>query len=156
MPNNYHIASKGIENPIDLHEEVKRFDVPNYLGVLIPIKSQMTMQAWEKLLDEYWDRQLLKCLKFGFPLGFNRMCSLKHDKINHKSASEFPEHVDKYIAEEKAFDAIIGPFESAPIKNLHYSPFMTRHKPNSDSRRVILDLSWPKGESVNAGMEKAG
>ena len=49
------------------------------------------------------------------------MCSLNHDKNNHKSASEFSEHVDKYIAEEKALGAIIGP-DQPPIKNLHYFP----------------------------------
>ena len=55
---------------------------------------------------------------------------------------------------EKSFGAIIGPFKEPPINDLHFSPFMTRHKPNSDTRRVILDLSWPRGESVNAGVEK--
>ena len=86
----------------------------------------------------------------------NRMCSLKHEKENHKSASEFPKHVTKYIEEEKAFGATIGPFERVPFKDLHYSPFKTRNKPDSDNRRVILDLSWPRGESVNSGIEKNG
>ena len=116
----------------------------------------MNIHVWESLLEGYWDKQLLECLKFGFPLGFNRTCSLNHDKQNHKSAVEFPEHVSKYIEEEKNFGAIIGPFEKSPIKNLHYSPFMTRNKPNSENRRVLLDLSWPRGESVNAGVEKNG
>ena len=31
---------------------------------------------------------------------------------------------------------------------------MTRSKPNSDRRRVIVDLSWPQGASVNAGIDK--
>ena len=31
---------------------------------------------------------------------------------------------------------------------------MTRPKPNSHNRRVIIDLSWPKGASVNDGIEK--
>ena len=31
---------------------------------------------------------------------------------------------------------------------------MTRHKPNSERRRVIIDLSWPLGASVNAGIDK--
>ena len=31
---------------------------------------------------------------------------------------------------------------------------MTRNKPNSDRRRVIIDLSWPLGASVNAGIDK--
>ena len=29
---------------------------------------------------------------------------------------------------------------------------MTQDKPNSVHRRVIIDLSWPLGESVNAGV----
>ena len=31
---------------------------------------------------------------------------------------------------------------------------MTRSKPNSDRRRVIDDLSWPQGASVNAAIDK--
>ena len=81
---------------------------------------------------------------------------MKHDKENHKSAVLFPEHVTKYIEEEQKFGAIIGPFKKSPIKNLHYSPIMRRDKPNSENRRVILDLSLPRGESLNAGVEKNG
>ena len=32
---------------------------------------------------------------------------------------------------------------------------MTRDKPGSKHRRVIIDLSWPLGSSVNAGIDKA-
>ena len=31
---------------------------------------------------------------------------------------------------------------------------MTRNKPNSDRRRVIIDLSWPIGASVNSDIDK--
>ena len=31
---------------------------------------------------------------------------------------------------------------------------MTRSTPNSDRRRVIVDLSWPQRASVNAGIDK--
>ena len=37
----------------------------------------------------------------------------------------------------------------------HVSPFLTREKPNSENRRVIVDLSWPLGQSVNAGIDEA-
>ena len=30
---------------------------------------------------------------------------------------------------------------------------MTRDKSSSDKHRVIMDLSWPKGQSVNSGAE---
>ena len=31
---------------------------------------------------------------------------------------------------------------------------MTRDKPGSENRRVIIDLSWPIGSSVNSGIDK--
>ena len=31
---------------------------------------------------------------------------------------------------------------------------MTRNKPNSDRHRLIIDLSWPIGASVNSGIDK--
>ena len=156
MPSRVELSNIAFSDPIQLHNEVKKYDLPNYLGARIPVPSQLNICKWESLLQDYWDQQLLECLKFGFPLGFNRMCPLKHDKENHKSAVLFPEDVNKYIEEERKFGAIIGPFQEQPIENLHYSPFMTRHKSNSENRRVILDLSWPRGESVNAGVDKNG
>ena len=68
MPNTGKVSDRVIADPIKLHEEVKKFNIPNYLGTRIPVKSQMNIQAWESLLEGYWDRQLLECLKFGFPL----------------------------------------------------------------------------------------
>ena len=156
MPRQREISKIKCRDPIKLHEEVKKYELPNYLGARIPVPSQLNIHTWETMLQGYWYEQLLGCLKFGFHLGFNRKCPLKHDKENHKSAVLFPDHVTKYIVEEQKFGAIIGPFEKSLIKNLHYSPFMTRDKPNSENRRVILDLSWPRGESVNAGVEKNG
>ena len=48
--------------------------------------------------------------------------------------------------------AILGPFHTPPISDLHVSPFMNREKPGAPHRRVIIDLSFPAGESVNAGV----
>ena len=89
-----------------------------------------------------------------FSLDFNRVCPLSHEAGNHSSANEFPADVDAYIDEECKYGAILGPFQVNPIVNVHNSPFMTRNKPNSDRRRVIIDLSWPLGASVNSGIDK--
>ena len=113
--------------------------------------SQLNVEIWEELLKGYWDQQLLK---FGFPLDFNRSCALHNEQDNHTSATQFPKDVDAYIEEERRYGALLGPFKESPIKNSHTSPFMTRNKPNSDRRRVIIDLSWPIGASVNAGIDK--
>ena len=96
----------------------------------------------------------MQLLQFGFPLDFNRRCPLQHEISNHSSANEFPADVDAYIKEECKFGAILGPFDANPIADAHNSPFMTRNKPNSDNCRVIIDLSWPLGASVNSGIDK--
>ena len=59
----------------------------------------------------------------------------------------------QYIQEELKHGAIMGPFDSPPI-SCHISPFMTRPKADSDVRRMIIDLSWPKGQAVNDGVGK--
>ena len=71
------------------------------------------------------------------------------DFSNHKSATLFPSHVNTYLQEGKGFKAIFGPFNEKPFEKLYCSPFITREKPHSENRRVIVDLSWPKGNSVN-------
>ena len=53
--------------------------------------------------------------------------------------------------EEIKHGAILGAYESI---TLHVSPCMARDKPNLDTRRTIVDLSWPKGQSVNAAVQK--
>ena len=60
---------------------------------------------------------------------------------NHSSAVDFPNDIITYLGEEIQHGAIIGPFDKCPIPECHFSPFMTRHKPNSINRRVIVDLS---------------
>ena len=70
---------------------------------------------------------------------------------NHASAKEHSSHVDKHIQEELKFGAMIGPFDEKPC-TLYVSPFMTRDKAQSELRRTIIDLSWPKGQAVNDGV----
>ena len=89
-------------------------------------------------------------IKYGLPLEFDHNSDINCEKINHKSAIEYPEHVTAYLQEELDNKAMLGPFR--PPHNLHVSPFMTRDKSSSVNRQVIIDLSWPLGHSVNLGV----
>ena len=107
----------------------------------------------ENKLKNYWDQQLPDLIAFGFPLDFDRSRSLTSTSENHTSAKEHISHIDKYIEEELKYKALYGPYDSVPFK-VHISPLMTHEKQNSDKRRTIVDLSWPLGQSVNAGVKK--
>ena len=138
-----------VYSPMEAHHRVKASGAYNYQKTRLLLKNQLNTAAWEKHLQDYWDWQLVQYIKFGFPLDVKPDAHLSCDLLNHKSANLYPSHVDTYLQDEKGFGAIVGPFSKKPFKNLHCSPFITREKPDSENRRVIVDLSWPKGSSVN-------
>ena len=72
---------------------------------------------------------------------------------NHKSAEIHVDQVRNYLKEELSHGAVIGPFDILPPA-FHTSPPMTRDKQDSNNKRTIMDLSWPKGASVNDGVSK--
>ena len=143
-----------IHDPIEQYFAVKASGLPNFLGARIPLCSQLNINICKQVLGNYWDKQLIHLLEFGFPLDFNRSYPLKHEGKYHSSATDHPIDIEAFVAEEKQYGAIIGPFDVNPIPNCHTSPFMTRDKPNAPTRRVTMDLSWPKEASVNAGVDK--
>ena len=122
------------------HFAVKAHGVPSFLGARIPVASQLNVNEWKRELEGYLDQQLLQLIRFGFTLSFNRKCKLLSDNKNHSSAIEYPDDIQTYLDEEKHYGTILGPFDSSPIPNMHFSPFMTREKPNAPNRRVIIDL----------------
>ena len=147
-------SGEKVDCPVHSHKMVKQSRIPNFLGCRIPVMSQLHVDKWEKELKDYWDSQLIHLIKYGFPLDFNRGCSLVSDHINHKSALQYPNDIDNYLSEEISHKAIIGPYTVNPIQGCHVSPFMSREKSGSTNRRVIIDLSWPRDNSVNSGIDK--
>ena len=105
-------------------------------------------------MKDYWDKQLPLLIRFGFPLDYDRKGTLISHCDNHSSAKLYPKDIQAYLEEEIKYSAVLGPFDRPSIDNLHISPMMTREKPNSTHRRVIIDLSFPHGTSVNSGVTK--
>ena len=75
--------------------------------------------------------------------------------VNHDSALNFPDDMDRYIWKQLDMAAIQGPFSEIPFTSrVGVSPLSTCPKRDSVDRRVIMDLSWPPGQSVNDGIAK--
>ena len=133
------------------HRLIRDTGIPNFLGLRIPVQTNLNIASWSKHLVDYFDQQLLDFIEFGFPLDFDRARDLQSTLVNHASARMYPDHVDKYVQEEVDFQAVLGPLDHEPF-DIHISPFMTREKLDSNSRRTIMDLSFSKGLSVNDGI----
>ena len=140
--------------PLRLHKIIKNTGRYNFEEVQNTLNSQLNPDIWDSLRKNYWDEQLCLLIRFGFPLDFNRLAPLQSHEENDFSAKTYLEDVQAYLQEEIKHKAILGPFDQPPLPDLHVSPFMTREKPNAPHRRVIVDLSFPHGKSVNAGIQK--
>ena len=144
---------KNVPEVLQAHRMIRDSGLPNFLGLCIPVKTNLKIASWRAHLCDYFDKQLCDLIEFGFPLDFDRSRLLESTLVNHASARNFSELIDKYLREELQFQPILGPFDHPPIR-MHISPFMTREKSGSDSRRAITDLRFPKGFPVNDGVAK--
>ena len=144
--------NKAIPNMKVLHETVKKSNKFNFMQAQVEVPSQLNPDVWDEYLVNYWDKQLCFLIRYGFPLDFKKGSTLQHELKNHSTANNYTEDVKAYLQEEGQFGAIFGPFDSEPLKDMHFSPFLTRDKPGAPHRRVIVDLSYPEGMSVNAGV----
>ena len=142
---------KDIPNIFQAHKLIRSSGRPNFLGLRIPVDTSLKVDNWRHYLFNYFDQQLPDLIEFGFPLDFDRTTTLGVTEDNHPSANKFIKDIDAYISEELSHRAMMGPFHAPPFP-LHISPFLTREKPGSDTRRTIIDLSWPKLHSVNDGV----
>ena len=143
----------SIPDVLEAHKMIRDSGVQNFLRLRIPVNTKLKVSSWRRHLCDYFDKQLANLIEFGFALDFDRTRELESTFINHASARYYSEHVDKYLQEELHFEAMLGPGDVPPF-NIHISPFMTREKSGSESRHTIIDLSFPKGLSINDTVAK--
>ncbi len=141
---------------IQAHGLVSKSGLHNFEGVRIPVNSKMVIPLWRSLLANYTDKIIVDFLQFGFPVGYSSESSPVASSKNHSKAYGFPKFVDEFIETEMKHHAIIGPFDENPLDiGLITSPINTTEKKGSPGkRRIIMDLSFPHGKSVNAGIDK--
>lgn len=137
-----------------LYSDVKNEALPNFIGAKVPIQSGLNIKAWYQMLQHYHDAQLCDFLQYGWPLGYLSKTPPTTVLTNHPSALAHMQHVHTFVKEELKHQALIGPFKSDPfIPWVRYSPLMTRPKRDTMKRRIIVDLSYPQGKSVNDGID---
>ena len=148
------VCIDSVEKCIEIANIIRTTGLPNYRMARIPIVSNLNTEAWERELSAYPDKHLLQYIKFGFPLSIGHPDVLINTKVvNHQSALQYPAAINKYIAKEQSFGTILGPSNNIKSSHYHCSPLLTRPKDTND-RRVILNLSYPKGQSLNDAVDK--
>lgn len=111
---------------------------------------------FELLLQDHPDQGLVKFvtdgLKYGFDIGFTgEICDTV--RPNNKSARVNPVLVSAAVAKEVDRGHTAGPFDTPPFPRNHVSPIGAAPKPDGTCR-LVLDLSQPRGESINDNINK--
>ena len=94
---------------------------------------------------------LLQGLEYGFRIPFEGPLPPLSVR-NHNSVLSNPEVVSEMIDKEIAMGRVAGPFPSPPLINFHTSPLGLVAKKEPGKYRIIHDLSFPEGQSVNSGI----
>ncbi len=91
-------------------------------------------------------------MRFGAPIGLNGEKVGVNLHVNHSGVKLYPKDIDNYIKKELRYQAVLWPFNSNPFSSpITISPLNSRVK---SERRVIVDLNFPHGNSVNSGIRK--
>lgn len=141
---------------LQIHEAVKQSGLPNYKGCRIPLKTRWNCEFLTQELRDYDDNQIVEFCRYGWPISITNT-EFKSRKIprNHKSARDYPDQMSAYIAREQSEGTLMGPFQSNPFSSpAVVSPLSTTEKKDSNERRVLMDLSFPHGDSVNDKIPK--
>ena len=115
-------------------------------------------QAWQAALEAHHDVQfvgyILDGIRYGFRIGFSRRQHLVPAIRNAPSAMEHPEVVEQYLTDEISAGRMIGPFSESDIPGCQISRMGVIPKGHTPGQwRLITDLSFPPGASVNDGID---
>ena len=113
------------------------------------------MQMWCALLLDYPDNIIFDFLEFSWLLGYCGVAVPVFALRNHRGALNFPAAVEAYLSSEDHLGRVAGPFDALPFDDAFVVSLLTSvPKRDSSERRVIFDLSWPCGRSVNDGIPR--
>ena len=114
--------------------------------------SPIVLEVLARFLTFFPDQRLvtyvLDGIQHGFRIGVSGMGQLRPVSRNHPSSASNPAVVSAYISAERAAGRLLGPLPSSP--SVHVSPIGLVPKGHGgDAWRMIVDLSYPRGRSVN-------
>ncbi len=110
------------------------------------------------MLGEYPNVKAAKLLQEGFTKGFKLGFMGQRtgtEAPNLKSISELPDKALEKINKEVKLGRIAGPFKEKPLPNLRVSPIGLVPKAEPGKFRMIHHLSYPRGDSINDGIDRA-
>ena len=131
---------------------------PHPAAVLAGVTTPLDVEAWEAMLaghpDRWYARYIVDGLRGGFRIGADRSRPVTSAASNMPSALQHERCVTDYLEAEREAGRMLGPFApgemAVQINRVGVIP-----KGQSGRMRLITDLSYPPGYSVNDAIDPA-
>ena len=143
--------SKNPENPI-LNSCVSQQDCTFYNDISLPWPCPIDsarLSVWLQGYDPIKASFLIQGLVKGFEIHSSLQSDPSSKYTNHRSAYDNYDSVQAKLNKELASSRIAGPFDFKP-PGLIISPLAAVPKKDTSEIRIIHDLSFPLGNSVNS------
>jgi hypothetical protein len=118
--------------------------------------SPLQLEAWSAVLRSHPDAAyvgyLFSGIQHGFCIGYTYPRETMSARQNLPSTKEHPQIIAKYLNSEVAKGRILGPFPVGAIPEIQINQIGIIPKKSSGKWRLITDLSFPTGKSVNDGI----
>ena len=127
----------------------------NFESTMVPVNTKWDLNKFELLLQYYHDNSIVDFMRYGWPISHDGRAGNNKVPNNWPGVQNNREAVASYFQRELSDGSVLGPFNGNPFcSNALLSPLNTRDKKDSTEKRIIVDMSFPPGNSVNDGIKK--
>ena len=123
------------------------------------ITTPLCWQEWDKSLENHPDQRLHSYIDdgihYGFRIGYNYANSCRPSGSNLSSTKGQPQVVDEYLLAEYCERRVLGPLDPSGFPHVHTTCIGIIPKSTPGKWRLIVDMSFPAGASVNDGISEA-
>ena len=127
----------------------------NFCSLKVRTNCNWDLDKLENWLFDYEDKMLVNYLRYGFAISHFDLKGSKSIPKNWPGAVANKTSLANYFQVELKNKAVMGLFEENPFNcNAFYSPLNTRDKKDSMEKKIIFNMSFPKGNSINDRTKK--
>lgn len=132
----------------DAEDRNQLINAPGVVQALSPLQAEFWKEGLAGHPDDAFVQQLFDYMNNGAPIGHQGPREPR-ESPNWPSAGRFAEATRNNFHVDASKGRMVGPFSEPPLPNFVASPLGAFQKKRSGKIRVIHDLSWPPGKSVN-------
>ena len=122
--------------------------------------TPLQWERWQDCLRSHPDREyaayIVRGIRSGFHVGFQYgLAPCQSAQRNMLSASQCQGKISEFLATECAAGRVLGPFSRDMVPMVQVNRMGAVPKSTPGKYRLIVDLSYPEGQSVNSRISEA-